>query len=326
MSQPKIVTVTLNASLERTLVVHFFAEGYENHTVESSRLDPAGEGLNIARALHKLGAPAHALALVGNDASGLAFRALLDEEDLESTIVTANGHTSNKTIILDTGNNSETQLIEDGDLISEEVVAQTEKALRQLTQPDDIVVFAGHLPSGAPTDAYARLTEVSQESGGRVNLASMGSALHETLHAEPELLRLSQLEMEGYFNFPVRETQDVLVCAQKLNDLGAGSVLLEMRASGNAMLFTPQGAWLVSVPSFQEGTSSGMWDALFAAFLYARLERESFPDALALGAAAATYTASKVGSRFGSLKQFKKIAEQIEVFPVQARPTLENSN
>ena len=48
----KVITVTLNPSLDRTLVTNFLHIGYQNHTPESTHLDAAGAGLNISQALN----------------------------------------------------------------------------------------------------------------------------------------------------------------------------------------------------------------------------------------------------------------------------------
>jgi fructose-1-phosphate kinase PfkB-like protein len=102
--------VTLNPSLDRTLVTHHLAIGYHNLTQETTRLDPAGRGLGISRTLSKLGIPTQAIVLMGNDATGKAYRALISEEDFDVTVIVVSGRTRSKTIIWDTGKNNETQI------------------------------------------------------------------------------------------------------------------------------------------------------------------------------------------------------------------------
>ncbi|MGD2157568.1 MAG: PfkB family carbohydrate kinase [Anaerolineales bacterium] len=110
MKGKKIITVTLNPSLDRTLVTHHLAIGYHNLTQETTRLDPAGRGLGISRTLSKLGIPTQAIVLMGNDATGKAYRALISEEDFDVTVIEVSGRTRSKTIIWDTGKNNETQI------------------------------------------------------------------------------------------------------------------------------------------------------------------------------------------------------------------------
>jgi fructose-1-phosphate kinase PfkB-like protein len=121
------------------------------------------------------------------------------------------------------------------------------------------------------------------------------------------------LEAEALFNYPVREMQDVYNCSQKLQEQGAKSILMEIHKTGHAMVVSPEGAWLAGIPNFDESTSSGMWEALLAAFLAARLQKKSYPEALALGVAAATFTGAQRGPEFGALKDLESEADGIEV-------------
>jgi 1-phosphofructokinase family hexose kinase len=317
MSDTKIITVTLTPSLDRTLILRYLAEGYQNRTEEETRMDPAGEGLNFARALHRLGMPVHAVVLLGKDATGRAFRALLDQEELDTSIIMAEGRTRSNTIILDIGNNTETQVIEENADITIDDVAEVVKVLKEIIEPGDIVLFSGYLPNGIALESYAWLTDAAQEAGARVNISSIGAALKTTLGAEPELLALRRLEAESYFNYPVRDMADVYNCARKLQAEGAKSILMEIHKIGHAMLVTPEGSWIVVVPNFDESLSIGLWEAFMAAYLAGRLKQKSYPEALALGAAAATYTGAKWGAEFGRLRDFEEHAKAIEVVTVE---------
>ncbi len=72
-TQKKVITVTLNPSLDRTVTTHFLALGYHNRTTATTRLDPAGRGVSVSRALHALGVETHAVVVLGHDANGRAY-------------------------------------------------------------------------------------------------------------------------------------------------------------------------------------------------------------------------------------------------------------
>jgi hypothetical protein len=40
---------------------HYRAVGYQNRISEATRIDPSDPAMNITRAVHRLGAPAHAI-------------------------------------------------------------------------------------------------------------------------------------------------------------------------------------------------------------------------------------------------------------------------
>jgi 1-phosphofructokinase family hexose kinase len=312
MEKIKIITITLNPSLDRTLVTHFLSTGYHNQTQEATRIDPAGEGLSISRALAKLGCKTHAIVILGDDATARAYRALAADEPFEITILTAHGQTRSNSIILDTGTKEETQIIEPGTELGTDDIDKTAIALREITDPGDVVVLAGALQPGAPEDTYARLTDAVHADEARAAVIRSGPALAATLSAGPDLVALTQLEMEGYFNYPVREMEDIVGCARRLRDAGAGRVLIEMRETGGALLVSDGTIVRVSIPEAEGGTSSGVWEALVAGYLAGRAAEQPLDESLRLGAAAANYTAAQVGNEFGSLEEVKEYEQETE--------------
>jgi 1-phosphofructokinase len=311
--EKKIITVTLNPSLDRTLTTHFLSLGYHNRTTDTTRLDPAGRGVNVSRALQSIGVPTHAIVLVGHDATGRAYQALLAEEQFPITILRREGRTRSNISILDTGHNHQTIILEEcGEMTraDRQAVANT---LIELTEPGDTVVFAGSLPPGARDDTYALLTSLAQTKGAAVAVnAGGGEPLLQALRARPMLLYLTQTQAEGLFNFPVRAYEDVLYCAHQLQDQGATRVLVAMEKPEGAFLVTEAGAWMAKWPEIS-GTRSGRAEALIAEYLAARLQRRPFEEALRLAAAATAFTISQVGHEFGTMRDIEQYLEQVTV-------------
>lgn len=315
-SQPKVITVTLNPSLDRTLVTHFLALGYHNQTTEATRLDPAGRGIGVSRALHALGVPTHAIVLIGEDATGRGYQALLAEEQFPITVLRRAGQTSSRTIIKDTGHAHETEIWEASTNVSQSDLQAVADALSALVSKGDHVVFAGSLPGGVPSDTYVWLTDLAQEAGARVAInAGGGSPLRESLRARPDLAYLTQNEAEALFNIPVRAEEDIVFCARKLREEGAGAVLITRMQSNTALFDSEEGDWTLSWPE-GVGTHSGQNAAMIAGFLAGQLRSENVDQALALAAAATAYTLTRVGHEFGSLKDVRDQVEQVDVTPV----------
>lgn len=316
MKRPRVITVTLSPLLERTLVTHYLALDYDNRAEEAERLDPAGAGVNIARALHRLGTDVHAVILLGDDAVGRAYRGLLAEERFPLTVLYAEGPTASKTSILDTGNEQETHIVAQGATVGEAQIQEVLSSVLDLVARGDIVVLAGPLPPGAPDDAYARLVGAVKGASAEAVLAASGSALEAALPTRPELVILSQVECERFWNRPVRVVDDVAGYAQKLRERGAGAALIEMGQAGRALLISGEGQWQVELPGPPEGTSTGIWEATLAGYLAGQLRQQPVPEALELGAAAAGYAADEVGAGFGSPDEVETYRPEVEVKPL----------
>jgi 1-phosphofructokinase len=311
-SDPKVITVTVNPSLDRTVTTHFLAVGYHNRTTETTKLDPAGRGVNISRALHALGVATHAIILLGHDSNGQAYQWLLAEEEFPITILRREGRTRSNILIRDTGHNHETVILEDSEGATYSDLREMADMLIQHIAPGDRVVFSGSLPNGVRNDTYAWFTSVAQTAGASVCVnAGGGEALQQSLQARPGLIYLTQSQLEGLFNFPVRAAEDVIHCAQQLRAQRAGKVLVAMNDADSAVLATEKGNWVVDLWDEVIGTRTGQAEALIAGYLVGRLNNWAMDEALELGAAAAAYAVSHVGNRFGTLRDVQQYMHQV---------------
>jgi len=320
--ESKAITVTLNPSLDRTLTTHFLAVGYHNRTVESTRLDVGGRGTNVARALHALNVPVHAIILLGVDATGRAYEALLAEEQFPITVLRRGGLTRSNIVIKDTGHNNETVILEESEGVTQDDLRTVSDSLIQLIDPGDAVIFAGGLPAGLPTDAYAGLIDIAQRAGAKVSINAGGEALEQSLPAGPDLVCLKRMELEGLFNFPVRAYEDVLYCAQQLHERGAKRVLISIPRQMDAMLLTDEGTWVADQPQVEFGTTSGQTEGMVAGYFAARRRGDSYEDALRLAAAAAAYAVAHVGSAFGSLRDIEEYRAETTITPIRSAEDL----
>jgi 1-phosphofructokinase len=317
-AEPKVITVTLNPSLDRTLITRFMALGYQNRVTETSRIDPAGRGVNISRALHSLGIPTHAVILIGHDATGRAYQALLAEEEFPITILRRDGHTRSYIVILDTGHNHETTIREDGEPVTRSDRLMVANTLLEIINPGDTVLFAGSLPPGARTDTYAWLTSLAQTAGAAVAVnAGGGDPLRDSLQAKPSLAYLNQQQLEWLFNFPVRTREDVVYTAKQLREQGAGRVLVALKGMGGALLVAREGVWMAEIPVDADGTQTGLAEALIAGYLAGRYQGRSADDALTYGAAAAAYHLSRVGHQPATARDVEEFLPDIQVVPYE---------
>ncbi len=309
----KVITVTLNPSLDRTLTTHFLSLGYTNRVTGATRLDPAGRGVNVSRALHALGEPTHAILLLGHDATGLAYEALLAQEGFPVTVVRGAGSTRSNIIITDTGHGHETMILEDSRGVTRADRQMVSRALLSLIHPGDFVVFAGSLPSDVRPDTYAQLTSLAQAAGAHVALnAGGGDPLKLAVQARPNLIYLTQSQMEGLMNVPVRAQEDVIGAAKRLQARGVQRVLVALEETRVAYLVAEDAVWRAEWPD-TSGTRVGLAGAMIAGFLAGRLEGESFEKSLQLGAATAVITLSRPGRDYGTREEVEAVLPEVHV-------------
>ena len=309
----KIITVTLAPSLDRTLLVHYLHNGYQNVTSGPTRLDPAGFGLNISRAVHKLEVDTHAIILLGNDPTGQAYQQMISDEKFSMSIISVDGQTLSTMVIYDTGNEQETKIIEEAKEISQQDVALVVETLKEIVNPGDSVVLAGALPSSLSEDVYAWLTEEAHKLDARVVLAASGNPLQLALKARPDIVFIRKIELEPLFNYPVRDDETIITSGKKLIEQGASQIYIGMPEDDRALYLAKDKVTQVTLQEYGLGTTSGVWEAMIAGFLVGKHHHESLSNVLELSSAAALYTASKVGHEFGEQKDIEDFKEEVEI-------------
>jgi len=310
----KIVTVTLNPSLDETIITQHLNIGYYNHVAASKHLDASGRGVNVSRAVDRLEAPTHAIIVLGNDAVGSAYKGLISQETFPTKIIRYTGETRSDTIIVDTGGKTETHIVDEDTVGPRDDVQTLIEALKQVIEADDMVVLAGVPPRDTPSTVYAQLIDTAHEIGASAAVMTGGEPLKQALRSAPESVVLMQREVESLFNYPVRTIQDMKSSGKKLQEFGCKQVIIVMNEYEEILLVDEETTWLADIADLQfTGTDSGVVDAMLAGYLVERRKGKSLEDSLTFGAAALAYAAQQIGNKFAAAHQLADFMENISV-------------
>src|SRR4029450_3607384 len=113
-----IVTVTLNAAVDRTLLVPNFQVG-RRHRASVGSLSAGGKGINVGRALKRLGVPVVCTGLSGGGNGNLRGEGRARERRLNDS-VRIRGESRTSTAVLDPTSNAYTEINEWGPEIAED--------------------------------------------------------------------------------------------------------------------------------------------------------------------------------------------------------------
>src|SRR5256714_13398780 len=107
-SDTVIVTVTLNAAIDRTLTVPNFQPG-QRHRASAGLTLAGGKGINVARALKRLDVPVVATGLAGGR-TGTRIVEELTNEAILNDFVRIGGESRPSTVVVDPMTNSFTEI------------------------------------------------------------------------------------------------------------------------------------------------------------------------------------------------------------------------
>src|SRR5881275_1271758 len=141
-----IITVTLNAALDKTLEVPNFTPGRRHRSVEQTTM-PGGKGVNIARAIKRLGQPVITTGFAGG-ATGNRIIGALNDESILNGFVRIREESRTNTAVLDPTTGQQTEVNERGPSVSAKELELFRDKLVYLARGAEIVVIAGSLPRG----------------------------------------------------------------------------------------------------------------------------------------------------------------------------------
>src|SRR5436309_11597161 len=120
-----IVTVTLNAAIDRTLTVPNFQRG-QRHRASAGVTLAGGKGINVARALKLLGVPVVATGLVGGT-TGTRIVEELTREAILNDFVHIEGESRTSTAVVDPTGGTYTEINEWGPPVRPEECVRSEE-------------------------------------------------------------------------------------------------------------------------------------------------------------------------------------------------------
>ncbi len=311
---PRILTLTPNPSLDRTLTVPAVRLDEVLRATES-RVDPGGKGFNVARALAALGMACTPLAFLGGD-TGLQLAALMEAAGVAVQPVPITDATRTCYVVTDAQGSRHLKVNEPGPRVSEAESALLFAAVERDARPGDLWVLAGSLPRGLENDFYARLVRLLRAAGARPVLDASGEALRQGLAAAPFLIKPNALEAGEVLGVEISTPGEAARAAVQLCGTGVEVVAISLGAEG---LVLGQGAMCVHAqpPMVQARNTVGAGDATVAGILWALAQELPLLEMARWGAACGTAAAMCAGTDFGTRAEVRALAVHVRVEPLR---------
>jgi 1-phosphofructokinase family hexose kinase len=292
-----IITVTLNAALDKTLEVPNFTPGRRHRTVDQ-RTMPGGKGVNIARAIKRLGQPVIATGLAGG-ATGSRIIAALNDEAVLNAFVRIREESRTNTAVLDPTTGLHTEINERGPAISPAELDLFREKLMYLAKGASICVFAGSLPWGVEPDIYADLIRSVRKLGVVTIIDTDGEPLRHAVRAEPEVVSPNELEAEELVGHEFNDADDRASAVAEMVRLGPGEAIMTVPDGCFAQVLDGSGStalYRVTVEPLEARSPIGSGDAFLAGYVAARYAERPVVDCLRFGVACGAESTQHIGA------------------------------
>jgi 1-phosphofructokinase family hexose kinase len=315
-----IITVTLNAAIDRTLAVPNFRLGRRHRSVEQRSM-AGGKGVNVARALKKLGQPVIATGVAGG-ATGTRIIEQLTEEAILNDFVRIREDSRTSIAVVDPTSGEQTEINERGPTVSESELELFVDKLLYLAKGAAVCVFSGSLPRGVPTELYAELIAAVNKLGVTTILDSEGEALRLATRANPTVVTPNELEAEELVGHEFSDEDDRPHALREIVELGAGEAIMTLPTGCVALVGSDSERSLYRV-TIEQGvvetvSSVGAGDSFLAGFVASRYGGRPVDESLRYAVACGAESIQHFGAGVIDPKEVGRLLDEVHVEQLEA--------
>ncbi len=288
-----IITITFSPCIDRSTSVPALIPEKKLRCV-SPKLEPGGGGINVARAIKKLGGEATAIFPSGGY-TGKYFNHLLEKENVPSVIIETASETRENVIVLDESTNNQYRFGMPGTQLKENEWKQCLEAVEEIKDAA-FVIASGSLPPGVPLDIYAQLGKICKIKKAKLIVDTSGEALKKAAREgvyllKPNLGELSELAGVEWIDSNNVETiaRDVIL---KYN---CEVIVISLGAAG-ALLITATEIYRAIAPEVNRKSTVGAGDSMVAGIVYSLASGKNLKEALQYGVACGTAATMNPGT------------------------------
>ncbi len=305
-----ILTVTLNAAIDKRYVVEGFKTGEVNRVKECMYV-PGGKGLNVSKPAAIAGTKVVATGFVGGHAGNYIEEAL-HPFGIESAFYHVKEESRSCINIWDEVNRVQTEFLEPGFTLTEEDFEGFLQKFKVLLQGAEVVAMSGSVPKGLDGTAYQRMIRLVKEAGKKAILDTSGTLLVEGIKAKPTMIKPNIDEIRMLTGRDCDDVNEIIEAAETIQESGVEIVAVSLGADGS-LVVCEEGVYRATVPKIDAVNTVGCGDSMIAGFALGFCEGLSVADTLRKASAISAAAALREETGFFVMEDMERILGQIEI-------------
>ncbi len=307
----KVVTLTLNPAIDKSATVHGIKPDSKLRC-SPPKYHAGGGGVNVSRAIHKLGGESLCTYLAGGPA-GEMMQQLLEEEQIQQKLIGIKNSTRENFIVVDTANNQQYRFGMPGPEVSGEEFNTMLQTMEQLCVKADFIVASGSLPPGAPKDIFAQVARIAKKNKAKCIVDTSGQALIEAAKEGVYLLKPNLGELSALSNQEVVTALEQEDLAYQLIEENKCEVVVVSLGPRGAMLVTKQKKIeYVPAPTVHRKSTVGAGDSMVAGMVLSLAQDKPLRDVVMYGVAAGTAATMAEGTGLCKKEDTEKLYRWIK--------------
>ena len=307
MENIKIVTLTINPSLDKS--THFTGLIAEQKIrCEKPRYDAGGGGINVSKAIAKLGGKSTCVFTSGGS-SGEMLEELIVKENLESCVIKTKNWTRENFIAFENKTKAQYRFGFPGNEFSENEKDEILKTIKELKT--DYLVISGSLNEGLATNFYQKIAEIAKESNIKVIVDTSGEALQKVLETGVYLIKPNIGELAKLIDVERLKLPEIEKAAKKLIENKSAEIVVVSLGADGAILVAKDETHLVKAPKVEKKSTVGAGDSMVGGMVWALSQNKTLKEVIQIGVCCGTAATMNEGTQLFKAEDVMRLLKEI---------------
>jgi 6-phosphofructokinase 2 len=280
----KIVTLTVNPAIDQNTRVHQVVPE-KKLRCERPRREPGGGGVNVSRAIHRLGGTSTAVHLSGGS-TGKMLEQLLKEEGLRQQCIPLRDWTRENLIVFEETSGQQFRFGMPGPDVHEDEWCSCLQNIEGMRPAPSYLVASGSLAPGMPEDFYGQVARVASDRRIRLVVDTSGKALRNLARTGAFLLKPNLSELQELAGRELPEETEQIDAARNLIADDCCRIIVISLGAGGALLVAADRTTYIRAPTVPIRSKVGAGDSMVAGIVLGLARGMDTTDAVRLGVAA----------------------------------------
>ena len=279
-----ILTLTMNPCIDKsTSIENVVAE--RKLRCAPPKHEPGGGGINVSRAIHRLGGTSMDLHLTGGE-TGQMLDLLLDQEGIAFESIPIQSLTRENLIVYEEATELQYRFGMPGPAVREGEWKACLKKIRAMDPVPKYIVASGSIPPGVPGDFYARIARLAREKKARLILDSTRAPLRRALEEGVYLIKPNLGEFKTLAKKEVEQETHQVALARRIVHKGQSEAVIVSLGAAGVLMVWKDGCERLHAPTVPIKSKVGAGDSMVAGIVLALERGESLEKAVRFGVAA----------------------------------------
>lgn len=306
----KIATLTLNPALDKSASANRLVPE-QKIRCSNLQLDAGGGGINISKAIQRLGGQSTAIFPAGG-ANGDSLIKLLNNAGITVKTLKIDAETRENFSFLEKDTGLQYRFTLAGADMS---LAQANDCLHLVEQvrPEWLAV-SGSLPPGITPDFMENVAATAKKIGARLVLDTSGDALRAATEVGVYLLKPNLSELSTLAGVEELQMNHVDNAALDIINRGKCELVVVSLGAQGALLVTRDGFEHIPAPTVQKKSTVGAGDSMVAGLTWALAQGQKPVDAARLGVACGSAATMNAGTELFHLEDVNRLLDWIKTY------------